>query len=219
MTISAETRAEIVRQKELYPHPKSAVLPALWALQHEAGFLPAEGMRDVAEILGLVASEVQAVATFYSMYFQKPTGAHHALVCINVSCALRGSDEIVQHMEQRLGCRSGETTADGAFTWESTVECLGACGGAPAMQIDHHFHEDLTPDRVDAALDHYRGATGHAKATASATPAPIATTDSGAVPLPDQAATGSGDVVDGDGMPATSRKRASKRPRPNADDL
>ena len=112
---------------------------------------------EVASILGLAPSEVQAVSTFYSMYFQKPHGRHEVLVCINVSCALRGADGIVAHMERTLGCESGSTTADGEFTWASTVECLGACGGAPAMQLDHRFEENLTPERVDAIVTRIRG--------------------------------------------------------------
>ena len=120
-------------------------------------------MAEVAEVLRLAPSEVQAVSTFYSMYFNKPAGDHHVLICLNVSCALRGADEIVAHVERRLGCPSGGTTADGKFTWESTIECLGACGGAPAMQVDHHFHEDLTPERVDGILERLRSKTERAR--------------------------------------------------------
>ena len=158
--LSAETRSTIERARDRYPQPRSAVLPSLWAVQHEIGHLTPEGMAEVASLLGLTASEVEAVATFYSMYFRKPHGRHEVLVCINVSCALRGADAIVSHLEQRLGCRSGGTTADGAFTWASTVECLGACGGAPAMQLDHRFVENLTPARVDEVLARARGTSG-----------------------------------------------------------
>jgi NADH-quinone oxidoreductase subunit E len=91
------------------------------------------------------------------MYFLKPPGRHQVIVCINVSCALRGAEDIVAHLERSLGCASGETTADGEFTWASTVECLGACGGAPAMQVDHHFQENLTAQRVDDILARTRG--------------------------------------------------------------
>lgn len=157
-TLTAATRKEIERARDRYPSARSAILPSLWAVQHELGSLSAEGMAEVAELLGLTPSEVEAVATFYSMYFQHPHGRHEVLVCINVSCALRGADDIVAHLERSLGCVSGETTADGDFTWASTVECLGACGGAPAMQVDHRFHENLTPARVDEVLGRYRGA-------------------------------------------------------------
>ena len=156
--LTPRTRAEIEWQRDHYPQARSAVLPSLWAVQHQLGYLSPEGMAEVAELLRLTPSEVEAVASFYSMYFDHPGGRHHVLVCINVSCALRGAEEIVSHLERRLGCPSGGTTEDGAFTWEQTVECLGACGGAPAMQVDHHFQENLTPERVDAILDGVRGA-------------------------------------------------------------
>lgn len=157
MTLAAATRAEIERARGRYPQARSAILPALWAVQHEIGHLTPESMAEVAELLHVTASDVEAVSTFYSMYFQKPHGRHEVLVCINVSCALRGADDIVAHLERTLGCRSGETTADGEFTWGATVECLGACGGAPAMQLDHAFVENLTPDRVDTVLNAARG--------------------------------------------------------------
>jgi NADH-quinone oxidoreductase subunit E len=114
-------------------------------------------MSEVARLLDLAPSEVQAVSTFYSMYFHKPEGKHSVIVCRNVSCGLRGGDEIAEYIGKKLGCESGQTSADGEFTWESTVECLGACGGAPAMQVDHHFHENLTPQRVDEVFARVSG--------------------------------------------------------------
>lgn len=162
--LGAASRKEIERARDRYPSARSAILPSLWAVQHELGQLTAEGMAEVAELLGLTASEVEAVATFYSMYFQHPHGRHEVLVCINVSCALRGADGIVAHLERSLGCPSGGTTADGEFTWASTVECLGACGGAPAMQLDHGFQENLTPAHVDAILAGVRGRPADRKA-------------------------------------------------------
>jgi NADH-quinone oxidoreductase subunit E len=156
--LTPATRTEIERQRDRYPRARSAILPALWAVQHQLGHLSPEGMAEVAGLLDLAPSEVEAVASFYSMYLDRPGGRHHVLVCINVSCALRGAEEIAAHLEGRLGCPSGATSADGEFTWEQTVECLGACGGAPAMQVDHHFQENLTPERVDAILDAVRAA-------------------------------------------------------------
>jgi NADH-quinone oxidoreductase subunit E len=150
--LAAQTRAEIERARDRYPQPRSAILPALWAVQHELGWVPPEAMAEVAEILGLAPSEVQAVSTFYSMYFKRPPGRHHILVCVNVACALRGADETAAYIERRLGCPSGSTSADGMFTWESTIECLGGCGGAPMMQVDHRFEENLTPERIEAVL-------------------------------------------------------------------
>ena len=159
MSLAAATRHEIERARERYPQARSAILPSLWAVQHEIGHLTPDAMAEVADLLGVTASEVEAVSTFYSMYFQRPHGRHEVLVCINVSCSLRGADEIVSHLERTLGCASGETTADGEFTWASTVECLGACGGAPAMQLDHGFEENLTPSRVDDILARARSAS------------------------------------------------------------
>jgi NADH-quinone oxidoreductase subunit E len=152
MSLQAATRATIEHARDRYPHARSAILPALWAVQHELGEITPDAMGEVAGLLRVTPSEVEAVSTFYSMYFQHPHGRHEVIVCINVSCALRGADEIVEHIERRAGCRSGETTADGAFTWSSTVECLGGCGGAPTMQVDHHFQENLTNDRIDEIL-------------------------------------------------------------------
>lgn len=160
--LSAATREQIQAARDRYPQPRSAILPALWAVQHQLGHLTPSAMHEVADLLALPPSEVEAVATFYSMYFQHPPGRHGVLVCVNVSCALRGADDIVEHLASTLGCAPGETTADSEFTWSSTIECLGACGGAPAMQVDHHFHENLTPDRVDAILDMYRQSTAAA---------------------------------------------------------
>ena len=152
MTLQAQTRSAIERARDRYPLARSAILPALWAVQHEQGLITPDAMTDIAGILQVTPSEVEAVSTFYSMYFQRPHGRHEVIVCINVSCALRGAEEIVEHLERTLACKSGETTADGEFTWSSTVECLGGCGGAPTMQVDHHFEENLTPERVDAVL-------------------------------------------------------------------
>ena len=242
MPLAASTVHEITALRDRYPHPRSAILPSLWAVQNELGYLSGEGMAEVAGILNLAPSEVQAVSTFYSMYFQKPAGDHHVLICVNVSCALRGGDEIVEHVEKRLGCPSGGTTADGRFTWESTVECLGACGGAPAMQVDHHFHENLTPERVDRLLERLRNEPRpvHAAGAAVAPPPsgphpptaetpPLSTaegppSDSGATPSPEAAPPVErtempGSRTQGTANPRGSRSAPRKRPRPNADDL
>jgi NADH-quinone oxidoreductase subunit E len=164
MTLREETRTAIERARDRYPRARSAILPALWAVQHEQGQITPDAMTEVAGILQVTPSEVEAVSTFYSMYFQHPHGRHEVIVCINVSCALRGADDIVGHLERSLGCASGETTTDGAFTWSSTVECLGGCGGAPTMQVDHHFQENLTPDRVDEILGAMRSASSAGEA-------------------------------------------------------
>ena len=221
MTLRAETRAEIERARDRYPRARSAILPALWAVQHELGQITPEAMSEVAGVLEVPASEVEAVSTFYSMYFQRPHGRHEVLVCINVSCALRGADAIVEHLEQSLGCASGETTADGEFTWSSTVECLGGCGGAPTMQVDHAFVENLTPERVDAVLGALRSGAGPVVAgtppggssgiAAGRPPATPPASDAAPETSPDTASGPAGAA----GTPAAPRRRGR---RPNKGD-
>jgi len=148
MSLSQQTIERIRDLRQRYPSPRSAILPALWAVQHEAGYITAEGMAAVAEQLQMAPAIVEATASFYSMYFQKPSGANLVVICTNVSCALRGSAEIEQAFEAELGIRAGETTPDRRITLQRTVECLGACGGAPAVQVNHRFREGMTPGQV-----------------------------------------------------------------------
>src|SRR5207302_2966164 len=105
--LSAETRDAIEQARDRYPQPRSAILPAWWAVQHQIGHLTPDAMVEVAALLRVPPSEVEAVATFYSMYFLAPPGRHQVIVCINVSCALRGAEDIVAHLERGLGCASG----------------------------------------------------------------------------------------------------------------
>ncbi|HYC39523.1 MAG TPA: NAD(P)H-dependent oxidoreductase subunit E [Chitinophagaceae bacterium] len=141
-----------------YPEGRqqSAVLPVLHLAQQEfGGWLSVETMDYVASLLKIQPIEVYEVATFYSMYNLKPVGRHMFEVCQTGPCMLKGSDEIIRYIGQRLGIRPGETTADGMFTLK-TVECLGACGYAPMMQLGKNFREHLTPERVDAIIDECR---------------------------------------------------------------
>ena len=110
-------------------------------------------MDAVAEYLGLPPIQVYEVATFYSMFETKPVGRHHISVCTNISCMLRGSDEIVDHVEKKLGIKTGESTPDGRIYLKREEECLAACTGAPMMMVDHVYHENLTPESVDKILD------------------------------------------------------------------
>ena len=109
-------------------------------------------MDQVADYLDMPPIAVYEVATFYSMYEHKPVGRHKICVCTNVSCMINGSDDIFEHLSNKLGIGFGEVTADGRFTLKE-VECLGACGGAPMMQIGHTYYENLTPELVDQILD------------------------------------------------------------------
>ncbi len=133
---------------------QSAVMSALMIVQDQQGCLSPESMDAVAEYLGMPKIAVYEVASFYSMYALTPTGRHSVDVCTNVSCLLRGSAAVVSHLEKKLGIKCGETTEDGRFTLK-VVECLGACVHAPMMQVDRDYHEHLTPERIDAALEEY----------------------------------------------------------------
>lgn len=152
--LSEHVREEIDTWLARYPENqrRSAVLGALRAVQHEEGYLSTPMMDAVAEYLRIPAMEVYEAASFYSMYELKPVGRHTIAVCDNVSCMLRGADRIIEHLEKKLGVKLGESTADGRFYLKREEECLAACCGAPMMQVDHVYHENLTPERVDEIL-------------------------------------------------------------------
>ena len=141
---------------EKYPpdQKQSAVMSALMIVQEQQGYLSPESMDAVAAYLDMPNIAVYEVASFYSMYALRPTGRHAVNVCTNVSCLLRDSAGVVHHLEKKLGIKLGDTTPDGRFTLKA-VECLGACVNAPMMQVDHDYHERLTPERIDAALEEY----------------------------------------------------------------
>lgn len=131
---------------------KSALLPVLHLAQDSfGGWLSSETMDYVAELLNITPIEVYEVATFYSMYNLKPVGKYMFEVCQTGPCMLRGSDNIIAYIGEKLGIKPGETTADGMFTLK-TVECLGACGYAPMMQLGKHYREHLTKEKVDAII-------------------------------------------------------------------
>ncbi|MDZ7749592.1 MAG: NADH-quinone oxidoreductase subunit NuoE [Halofilum sp. (in: g-proteobacteria)] len=153
---SAHVREQIDAWMAKFPHEgrKSALLQALMAVQHDnGGWVSAELMDAVADYMDLPRVSVYEVATFYSMIETAPTGRHSVSICTNVSCMLCGADELVAHVERRLGCRRGETTADGRIFLKQEEECLAACSGAPMMQVDHVYYTDLTPEKVDEILD------------------------------------------------------------------
>ena len=142
---------------------KSALLPILHLAQAESdGWLSVPVMDRVAEILSIQPIEVYEVASFYSMFQLHPVGKCLIEVCRTSSCWLRGADDIVTHIENRLGIKNGETTPDGKFTLR-TVECLGSCGTAPMLQIGEKFHEDLTLEKVDQILQDNMEREGHSK--------------------------------------------------------
>ena len=133
---------------------RSAIIAALREVQHDnQGFLTPELMDAVAEYLDLPPIQVYEVATFYSMFETRPVGRHHVSVCTNISCMLCGSDDIVAHVEEKLGIKTGESTADGRIFLKQEEECLAACNGAPMMMVDHEYHENLTIEQIDEILD------------------------------------------------------------------
>jgi len=153
---SAHTRAEIDHWMAKFPpgRQRSAVISALRVVQHEnGGYLTPELMDAVADYMKVPRVQVYEVASFYSMFETEPCGRHHISVCTNISCMLCGAEDIVSHVERRLGIRTGESTPDGRFYLKREEECLAACVGAPMMMVDHVYHECLTPAKVDEILD------------------------------------------------------------------
>ena len=150
-----EVRAEIEQWIAKYPEEwkQSAVMAALRIVQEDnGGWLSTELMNQVADYLDMPQIAVYEVATFYSMYELKPVGRHKICICTNVSCMINNAARIVEHLHERLGIGLGETTEDGRFTLKE-VECLGACGGAPMLQIGKQYYENLTPEIIDSILD------------------------------------------------------------------
>lgn len=151
---SDKAMQEVKRIINFYPEgkQKSAVIPVLHLAQQEfGGWLSTETMDYVASVLNLKPIEVYEVATFYSMYNLKPVGRYMFEVCQTGPCMLNGSDDIVKYIYEKLGIKPGETTSDGMFTLK-TVECLGACGYAPMMQVGKNYREHLTKEKVDAII-------------------------------------------------------------------
>src|ERR1700685_193069 len=154
--LSEHTRAEIDHWVAKFPpgRQRSAVISALRAAQEQNhGYLTAELMDAVAAQLRLPPIQVYEVASFYSMFVTHPCGRHHVSVCTNISCMLRGGEEIAAYVERKLGIRAGESTADGRIMLKREEECLAACTGAPMMMVDHVYHERLTPESIDKILD------------------------------------------------------------------
>jgi NADH-quinone oxidoreductase subunit E len=153
--LSAHIREEIDRWVAKFPpdRKRSAVIGALHAVQHEHHYLTPELMNAVADYLGLPAIQVYEVATFYSMFETKPVGRHSVSVCTNISCMLRGGEQLLEHVERKLDIKVGETTPDGRIYLKREEECLAACCGAPMMMVDHVYYENLTPEKADEILD------------------------------------------------------------------
>lgn len=151
MEFSAEKQSEFEKLLPRYPTKEAAMLPTLRLAQEEFGYISSDVIEFVGELLEVSPSRVRAVATFYTMYDKKPVGKYHVQVCQNLSCSIMGAETIIDHLERKLGIKVGETSSDKKFTL-TRVECLGACGTAPVMQINDDYYEDLTPEKVDSIL-------------------------------------------------------------------
>lgn len=142
-------RVETIKSK--YPDPKSAIMPILWLAQKKWGWLSEDVMKYVGDLLNLPHAHVFGVASFYTMYFKKPMGKHHVQVCTNVSCMIRGGQEIYDSVKEKYGIGHLETTEDGNISLEE-VECMGACGGAPMIAINEDYYENVSIEAVNEML-------------------------------------------------------------------
>ena len=152
--ISEQAKQRMRDLASRYPVARSAVMPALYIAQQEEGYITRDALEAVAETIGLTVDDVESVATFYTMYYQQPPGKKVIKVCTSISCYLRNCDELVNHLEQRLGIKRGETTANGNYTL-LCVECLASCDTAPVIQVNDEFVDRVTSDMADALIDEW----------------------------------------------------------------
>jgi len=155
MKFSEEFERRFAEMVPNYPTKRSALVPTLLYAQDEVGYLSNEVVSEIAGRLDLTELEVRNVISYYSMLTTKPRGKYNVQVCTNISCMVRGGEEILDHCAKKLGIGHRQTTPDGMFTLEE-VECIGACSWAPAAQVNYDFHENLTPEKMDQILEAYR---------------------------------------------------------------
>jgi len=155
MVVSEQLDQFFTEKMKDYPTQRSFLVPMLLYTQDELGYLSEEAITYLAQKTGLTELEVRDVISYYSMLVTKPRGKYNVQVCRNICCMLRGADDIIDHVKQKLGVPHKGTTADGMFSFEE-VECIGACSWAPAMQVNYDFHENLTTGKVDEVLEQYR---------------------------------------------------------------
>lgn len=155
MPISEQLDRFFDEKMKEYPTRRSFLVPMLLYTQDEIGFLSDEAIAHIAKKVDLTELEVRNVISYYSMLTMSPRGKYNVQVCTNISCMLRGADEVFEHCKKKLGIGHKQTTPDGMFTLEE-VECIGACSWAPAAQVNYDFHEKLTPEKMDSVLDGYK---------------------------------------------------------------
>ena len=138
-----------------YPRPKSALIPLLHLAQEQDGYVTEDAMEHIAELVGVTPAEVLGTCSFYEMFKREPVGDYLVNVCTNISCLLLGGEELLHHLEERLGIKAGSTTSDGVFTLED-VECIAACTEAPCLQVNYRYHYKVTPEAADNLIDDLR---------------------------------------------------------------
>jgi len=152
---SQETEDKFKHLASIYPRKRSALIPMLLLAQKEHGYIKAETINYVGKYLDLDPSEVDSILSFYTLLRRRPVGKYHIMVCTNLSCLLRGSDDIVACIERKIGVRLGEITSDGLFS-AIEFECLGSCTTAPCMQVNGEFYENLDVSRTETIVDDLR---------------------------------------------------------------
>jgi NADH-quinone oxidoreductase subunit E len=152
MALSKHIKDKLDKLRPNFPTLQALVIPALHEVQHETGMVSEDSMRDIAEFLNLPFMKVREVVTFYTMFNKKPVGKVHYQLCGNIGCWLNGSDKLMDHMEKRLKIKHGQTTPDGKYTL-SKVECLGACGSGPVLQVNEDYNENLDVEKLDQLMD------------------------------------------------------------------
>jgi NADH-quinone oxidoreductase subunit E len=150
--VQPEVRQEIEALFERYPQKRGALLPAIYLVQAENGWVSPEQARELAELFEIPPVQVWEVLSFYNMFYTQPQGRHHVQVCTNLSCSLRGARTMLKELEAHLGIPVGGTTEDGRITL-GHEECLGSCGTAPVISVDHHYHEDLDVAQAKQIVD------------------------------------------------------------------
>ena len=177
--LSEQARQAIQEQMARYPVSRSALGAALYIAQAECGgWVPHEAIKDVAEVMGLEPTDVQSMMSFYVMYNKAPVGKYVIEVCHNVACAVMGAQKLIGVVERKCGVHAGETSEDGLFTLKA-VECLASCGGAPALQINGMYYENITPEQLETTIDRLRAEGGDSNNIYNATYRPEATRPAG----------------------------------------
>ena len=150
--LSQKTIEAVKKEMQRYESKLSAVLPALYIVQHEQNWVSPEAMHELSSIMDIPVAHINEVATFYTMYNKEPVGKYHIQVCTNITCSMKGGREMTNYICKKLNVKTGEMTADKKFT-VSKVECLGSCDTAPVLQVNYDYHESLTEEKIDKLLE------------------------------------------------------------------